>query len=176
MLKPTPPIHVLDTERLRLRTLAEDDAPFILELINEPSWLRFIGDRGVRSVEQARDYLVKGPIAMHARHGFSLYLIELKDGGVPIGLCGLIKRDSLPDVDLGYALLPRFWGRGYAREAAAAALAHGVGVLGLQRIVAITSPDNDRSMRLLEQIGFGRERRVALSEGEAEVELFGYSA
>jgi len=175
-MTPTSPTHVLDTERLRLRTLGEDDAAFILELVNEPSWLQFIGDRGVRSVEQARDYIVKGPMAMFARHGFGLYLTELKDGSEPIGICGLIQRDSLPDVDLGFAFLPRFWGRGYAREAAAAALAHGLGALGLKRIVAITSPDNQRSIRLLERIGFGHERRVALSEGEAEVDLFAHPA
>jgi RimJ/RimL family protein N-acetyltransferase len=171
-----PLTHILETSRLRLRTLSIDDAPFILELVNEPAWLQFIGDRGVRSVEQARDYIVKGPMAMFERFGFGLYLTELKDGGVPIGICGLIKRDSLPDVDLGFAFLPRFWGRGYAREAAAASLAHGLGALGLKRIVAITSPDNQRSIRLLEQIGFGHERRVALSEGEAEVELFAHPA
>ena len=171
-----PLTHILETSRLRLRTLSIDDAPFILELVNEPAWLQFIGDRGVRSVEQARDYIVKGPMAMFERFGFGLYLTELKDGGVPIGICGLIKRDSLPDVDLGFAFLPRFWGRGYAREAAAASLAHGLGALGLKRIVAITSPDNQRSIRLLEQIGFGHERRVALSEAEAEVELFAHPA
>ncbi|WP_372526576.1 GNAT family N-acetyltransferase [Piscinibacter sp.] len=176
MLTQEPPTCILDTERLRLRTLVIDDAPFILELVNEPSWLRFIGDRGVRSIEQARDYIVQGPMAMFARLGFGLYLTELKDGALPIGICGLIKRDSLPDVDLGFAFLPRFWGCGYARESAAAVLAHGLGALGLKRIAAITSPDNRRSIRLLESIGFGRECRVAMADGEAEVELYAHPA
>ncbi len=170
------PSSILDTERLRLRTLVVGDAPFILELVNEPSWLRFIGDRGVRSIDQARDYIVKGPMAMFARLGFGLYLTELKDSALPIGICGLIQRDGLHDVDLGFAFLPRFWGCGYARESAAAVLAHGLGALGLERIVAITSPDNRRSIRLLEGIGFGRERRVALADGEAEVELYAHPA
>ena len=153
-------VKVLQTERLALRELTVDDAAFIRELVNEPSWIRFIGDRGVRSVDDARAYLEKGPIAMYARFGFGLWAVELKETGEAAGLCGLIKRDALEDVDIGFAFLPRFWGRGYALESAQAVLAYGREILGLDRIVAITSPDNDASIRLLEKIGLRFEQTI----------------
>ena len=165
-------MKVLESERLALRRLTGEDAAFILELVNEPSWIRFIGDRDVHDLDDARRYLEKGPIAMYDRLGFSLYLAELKDTGTPIGICGLIKRDSLPDVDLGFAFLPRFWGKGYARESAAAVLAYGRDTLGLSRIVAITSPDNDSSIRLLESIGFSLERTLTLAGETEETRLY----
>ena len=163
---------VLQTERLSIRRLSIEDAPFILELVNEPSWIRFIGDRGVRSLDAARAYLLKGPIAMYERCGFGLYLVARKDDGVPLGMCGLIQRDALPDVDIGFAFLPRYWGKGYALEAAAAVLAYGRSALGLGRIVAITSPDNQSSIKLLEKIGFVFERRTRLTAEGSEVNLF----
>jgi RimJ/RimL family protein N-acetyltransferase len=101
---------VLETARLRLRHLTADDAAFILELLNEPAWHRFIGDRGVRTLDAARDYIATGPLAMQVRCGFSLGAVVLKETGTPIGICGLIRRDTLPDVDLGFALLERWWG------------------------------------------------------------------
>ena len=166
------PVIVLKTDRLRLRQLNADDAAFILELVNEPAWLQFIGDRGVRTLEDARTYLVTGPVAMYARLGFGLWAVERKDGGAPVGICGLIKRDTMPDVDLGYALLERFRGCGYAREAAAAALAHGRDTLKLARVVALTSPDNERSVRLLDKLGFRFERMIRLVENKPESRLF----
>ena len=165
---------VLETERLVLRRLSVEDAPFVLGLVNEPSWIRFIGDRGVRTLEDARSYILKGPVAMYERLGFGLYLTELKEGAVPLGMCGLIKRDSLPDVDIGFAFLPRFWGKGYALEAATAVLAHGKRALGLERIVAITSPDNQSSIKLLEKLGFRFERRLVLAGDTSEVNLFAH--
>jgi len=150
----------------------EDDAAFILKLVNDPDWLRFIGDRGVRNLEDARQYIRKGPVDMYARLGFGLYLTELKDGRVPAGICGLIKRDTLDDVDLGFAFLPEFRGKGYAGEAASAALAYGRDVLGLPRILAITSPDNDRSIRLLDRLGFQFERTARLGSDPEEVRVF----
>ena len=164
---------VLQTERLTLRWLCADDAAFVLELLNEPSWLRFIGDKGVRTLQDARDYIEKGPVAMVSQHGFGLHLTELTDGKVPIGICGLIKRDSLPDVDLGFALLPAYWGRGYAHEAAQATLRWGIHERGLRRIVAITSPDNERSIKLLEKLGFVFEQTVRLTDQD-ESKLFAY--
>jgi RimJ/RimL family protein N-acetyltransferase len=166
-------LRVLETDRLILRWMAADDAPFILELVNEPSWLRFIGDRGVRTLDDARDYIRKGPVDMYARLGFGLYVTERKADGVPVGICGLLKRESLEDVDLGFANLPRFWGKGYAYESASAVMAYGHSVLGLKRIVAVTSPGNDPSVRLLEKLGLRFERMVRLSEDSAEVQLFG---
>lgn len=165
---------VLQTERLILRELSLDDAPFIFELVNEPSWIRFIGDRGVRTLDDARAYILKGPMAMYDRCGFGLYMTARKEDGVPLGMCGLIKRDALPDVDIGFAFLPRYWGKGYAIEAAAAVLAHGKRALGLGRIVAITSPDNQSSMKLLEKIGFVFERRIVLPGDTTEVNLFAH--
>ncbi|HEX7403634.1 MAG TPA: GNAT family N-acetyltransferase [Usitatibacter sp.] len=153
-------MKVLQTERLALRELTVDDAVFIRELVNEPSWIRFIGDRGVRSVDDARAYLEKGPIAMYARFGFGLWAVELKETGEAAGLCGLIKRDALEDVDIGFAFLPRFWRRGYALESARAVLTYGREILELDRIVAITSPDNDASIRLLEKIGLRFEQTI----------------
>jgi RimJ/RimL family protein N-acetyltransferase len=163
---------VLQTERLILRRLTLDDAAFILELVNEPSWLQFIGDRGVRNLEDARNYLVKGPLAGYDRVGFGLYLVESKDSGVPMGMCGLIKRDTLPDVDIGFAFFPRFWGQGYAYEAAAAVLAYGRKTLGLKRIVAITDPDNHSSIKLLERLGLKFEQLIQLSGDSMKLKLF----
>lgn len=168
----TPGVKVLETERLILRRMAAGDAGFILGLLNEPSWLRFIGDRGVRTLEDARAYISNGPVASYERHGFGLYLVEPKGGGEPAGICGLIKRDSLEDVDLGFAFLPQFWGRGYARESAAAVLDYGRRRLGLRRVVAVTSVDNDASIRLLEKLGFRFEKPVRLSADDDEVKLF----
>jgi RimJ/RimL family protein N-acetyltransferase len=153
--------------------MSTDDSAFILELVTEPSWLRFIGDRGVRTLDDARDYIRKGPLDMYARLGFGLYVTERKADGVPIGICGLLKRESLEDADLGFANLPRFWGKGYAHEAASAVMSYGKSVLGLSRIVAVTSAGNDPSVRLLEKLGFRFERMVRLSEDSAEVQLFG---
>lgn len=156
-------MKVLETERLALRHLTADDAHFIRELLSEPSWLEFIGDRRVRSVDEARAYLAKGPIAMYQRCGFGLWLVELKETAQPMGMCGLVRRDTLEDVDIGFAFLPRFWGKGYAEESARAVLAYGREVLKLSRIVAITSPGNARSIRLLGKIGLRFERTVKLS-------------
>ena len=163
---------MIETDRLRLRWLSAGDAEFINELLNDPSFLRFIGDKGVRTLDDARDYILNGPVDMYNRLGFGLYLTELKDGGPPIGICGLIKRDGLEDVDIGFAFLPKFWAKGYAYESAAAVMAHGKTVLGLKRIVAITSPDNHASGRLLEKLGLRFVRMILLSKDAQEVRLF----
>ena len=166
-------MKVIETERLTLRHLSTEDAEFILALLNDPSFLRFIGDKGVRTLDDARKYITSGPMEMYARLGFGLYLVELKDEGIPIGLCGLIKRDGLDDVDIGFAFLPEFRAKGYACEAAEATMDYGKDVLGLRRIVAITSPDNEASGRLLEKLGLRFERMIRLREGDEELRLFG---
>jgi RimJ/RimL family protein N-acetyltransferase len=163
---------VIETERLALRLLSVDDAGFIVELLNDPSWLRFIGDKGVRTLEDARGYILKGPVENYGRLGFGLYLVARKEDGAPIGICGLIKRDSLEDVDIGFAFLPRFRAKGYAHESASAVMAYGRTVLGLRRIVAIVSPDNHASARLLEKLGLRSQRRLALPGNAQEVMLF----
>lgn len=165
-------MKVLETERLVLRRLTAEDAAFILELVNDPDWIRFIGDRGVRTLEAARDYISNNLLAMYERHGFGLYLTELKGEGVPVGICGLIKRDSLEDVDVGFAFLPQFRGKGYGYESAAGVLEYGRKTLGLKRIVAITSLDNSGSAKLLDKLGFTYERTMRLSKDGEEVFLF----
>jgi RimJ/RimL family protein N-acetyltransferase len=163
---------VLKTERLTLRRLTTDDAAFIFRLVNEPSWLRFIGDKGVKTLDDAREYIRTGPIASYERFGFGLYLAELKGSGQPIGMCGLLKRDALEHPDIGFALLPEFWGQGYAYESAAAVMAFGKDVLGLDRILAVTNPDNYSSMRLLEKLGMRADGVVTLSDDGPELRVY----
>ena len=165
-------MKILETDRLILRKLTDEDAPFILKLLNEPSWLRYIGDRGVKSLADAAKYIVDGPMASYERFGFGLYLVELKDGATPIGMCGLLKRDTLPDVDIGFAFLPAYWGQGYAGESAAAVLDHARSRLGLSRIVAITNDDNHSSVRLLEKLGMKFERMIQMTDKEPPLKLF----
>ena len=166
---------VLETERLFLRRLSSANSEFILELLNQPSFLRYIGDKAVRNTDDAINYIQTGPVASYERFGFGLYLVELKDTAVPIGMCGLLKRDSLPDVDVGFAFLPAYWSRGYAFEAAAAVMNYGREVLGLRRIVAITSLDNEASMRLLGKLGLKLEGLIKLAEDQPDVRVFGTS-
>jgi RimJ/RimL family protein N-acetyltransferase len=168
----TLPVQVLKTERLVLRHLGPGDAPFILRLLNEPSWLEFIGDRGVHTLADAERYIETGPVEMYGRLGFGLYHVRLAQSGEPIGMCGLLKRAMLDDVDLGFAFLPEYWGKGYAREASAAVLSYARSNLGLSRIVAITTRHNGASRRLLEKIGFELERTVQLEAGDEEVLLY----
>ena len=164
---------VLETERLMLRRLSPDDAEFILDLLNQPSFLRYIGDKGVRNNEEAINYIQTGPVASYEQHGFGLYLVQLKETGASIGICGLLKRDTLPDVDIGFAFLPAYWSRGYALESAEAVMKYGREKFGLQRIVAITSLNNEASIKLLEKLGMKFERVIKLGEDEHEVRLFG---
>ncbi len=166
------PLNVLATARLTLRRLTLDDAAFILELVNDPAWLRYIGDRGVRDLASARAYLQRAPLASYEKFGFGMYLVALKADGSATGICGLIQRDTLPDVDIGFAFLRRYWGQGYAVESATAALAEGKEKFGLRRVVAITSPDNDASIRVLAKLGFGFEKMIRVTEDAAETKLF----
>ena len=164
---------VLETARLTLRRIANDDAPFIVTLLNDPDFLRYIGDRNVRTIEDAHRYLATGPGAMYERFGHGLWLVTLTSTNEPLGICGLLKRDTLEDVDLGYAFLPQFRSQGYAEEAARGCMAYAGGVLGLRRVVAIVQPDNARSIRLLEKLGFAREKLMRLTEDGHEVALMG---
>jgi [ribosomal protein S5]-alanine N-acetyltransferase len=160
-------MHLLHTERLTIRPFSAADADFILVLLNDPGWLRFIGDKNVHSREDAQRYLREGPLAMYARHGLGLCCVERRADGAAIGMCGLIRRDNLPDVDIGFAFLPAGRGQGLAREAGAAVLAHGFGTLGLARVVAITDEANAASARVLEALGMHFERLIPFgTEGE----------
>jgi RimJ/RimL family protein N-acetyltransferase len=165
---------VLTTHRLILRQFTPQDAPFILSLLNDPAFLHFIGDKGVRTIDDARNYLTNGPIASYQRHGFGLYLVELKETGTPIGMCGLLKRDSLEHVDLGFAFMPDYRRQGFGFESASAVLSYARKDLKLGHILAITNPDNAGSINLLEKLGFKFKRTIRLSEDGSEVKLFSH--
>jgi RimJ/RimL family protein N-acetyltransferase len=166
---------ILETQRLRLRRLSVDDAGFILRLLNEPSFIQNIGDRGVRTVEEARAYLLNGPVASYEKYGFGLWMVETKESATHIGICGLLKREVLEDVDLGYALLPEFWAKGYALESASGVLSYAREQLGLNRVVAVVNPENQSSIRLLEKLGFEFEKMSRLSVEAREIKLYAAS-
>ena len=166
------PTVVLRTGRLLLRHMTAADAAFMLGLLNDPSWIRFIGDRGIRTVEAARDYILAGPVDMVRRLGFGFYVVELAETGCPIGVCGIAKRDFLDNVDIGYAFLPQHWGQGYAHEAASGVMAHAKHDIGLKRIVATVRPDNAASIKLLEKLGLRFERTLPPSADTPELQLF----
>jgi RimJ/RimL family protein N-acetyltransferase len=165
------PPAILRTERLRLRVATPADAGFYLELLNDPAFIAHIGDRGVRTLEAAAKAIEDGPAAMQRTRGHSTYVVELKDGGAPIGVSGLIKRDLLGDVDLGYAFLPQHRKRGYAFEAAQAVVAH-ARLLGITRLVAIVSPANTASSGLLLKLGMRFERFAQLAPDQPGVDIY----
>jgi len=165
-------LNVIETERLNLREVNESDAAFVLELLNDPDFVRNVADRGVRTPEDARRYVAERFTAAYRRDGFGFWLVEPKESGLPAGICGLVKRDALPGVDVGYAFLPPFRSKGYAYESASAVVAYAREVLGLKRIFAIVNPENAVSIRVLEKLGMRFERMVGLSPEEPEVRLF----
>ena len=165
-------MKAVETDRLLLRRFNVDDAPFILTLLNEPSFLRYIGDKKVRDLDGARQYILNGPIASYERHGFGLCMVEFRESHTPIGMCGLLKRDELSDPDIGFALLPDFWSKGFAFEAATAVLHDALERLSIQRVLAITSLDNDASIKLLERLGFKFEKIITLATTGEQVKLF----
>jgi RimJ/RimL family protein N-acetyltransferase len=160
------------TERLSIRPFSLDDAPLILHLLNEPSFLRNIGDRGVRDLVAARKYLEQGPLASYATYGFGMWRLALRADDTPIGMVGLLKRAFLDDIDVGYALLPEFCGAGYAFEAAAAVVAYARETLGVGRLLAIVSPGNEPSIRLLHKLGFADAGTVRMPGEDSDVLLF----
>lgn len=165
-------IDSIHSERLILRPFVLGDARFIFELVNDSSFIQNIGDRGVRTLADAEKYIVNGPLASYAKNGFGLMAVTLKKSGETIGMCGLIKRDTLEDVDIGYAFLPRFWSKGYAVESARAVMMGRVKALGLNRVVAIVDPANTGSIRVLERLGMSFEKMVKLSAEDIDLKLF----
>lgn len=161
---------ITTTNRITLRKLTQNDAAFILELLNDPAFIRFIGDRNVRTLEDAANYL-KGPLESYERNGFGLWMVENKVG-IPLGICGLIKRETLPHVDIGYAFLPEFRSQGLAFEAARATLDFARDTLKISRVLAIVTPDNERSIRLLTKLGLKFERMIVMPNDEIELKLF----
>jgi RimJ/RimL family protein N-acetyltransferase len=165
-------VTIAETPRLRLRLLRHEDAPFIFALYSDPDFIRNVGDRGVHSVEDAARYLEGGLVASYAKHGFGLYAVELKNSTAAIGICGLLRRDSHDDVEIGFAMLPGYRGQGYTLEACRAVVDLGLNAMGLTRIVAIAAPSNLTSAHILEKLGMKYERRVFFTSGGAESSLF----
>ena len=163
----------IETPRLVLRRLQFDDAPFVVALLNEPSFIENIGDRGVRSIEDAHRYLREGPMAMYQNHGFGLWHTARKSDGASVGMCGLLKRDILPDVDVGYAFFPAFWGQGFAQEAAEGTLRYASQKFGIKRVIGVVSEGNAGSIRVLEKLGMSFERMFSMREDEPQVRLYG---
>lgn len=161
---------ILETERLILRRFVVEDAPFMLALLNDPAWLKYIGDRDVHTLEAAEQYLLKGAIESYITNGFGFYIVMLKDSHTPIGTCGLAKRDFLNTPDFGFAFLPEYTGKGLAYEVASANLVYAKEILGLTELVAITLPKNDRSIRLLEKLGFSFDKTYM--DNEEKVSLY----
>lgn len=165
-------VKILETERLRSRALALTDTSFVLELLNSPGWLQFIGDKNVRTEKQAESYLENGPFKSYRENNFGLLLVEKKDDRKPIGMCGLLKRETLEYPDLGFAFLPEFHGKGYAFEIATATMAHAKETLNISKISAITLADNNSSIRLLEKLGFSFESTARLANSDEELLLY----
>jgi RimJ/RimL family protein N-acetyltransferase len=163
---------ILETERLRLRELTLDDSEFVIELLNSPGWLQYIGDRNVRSTDQAAAYLQNGPIKSYQQNGFGLCLVQKKDNEEAIGLCGIIKRDNLENPDIGFAFLPRYHGKGYAFEVASATMIYAIEQLKIATISAITVPYNSKSIRLLENLGLQFIRPFYFPGSEEELLLY----
>lgn len=164
---------ILQTERLLLRQFNINDVDFIIQLLNSPGWIKNIGDRNIKTAVQAKNYLLNGPVQSYQLHGFGLSLVLLKDTNTPIGMCGLIKRDNLPHVDMGFAFLPAYTGKGYCYEMASATLAYAKNNFKLPRIIAITLPTNISSINVLKKVGMKFEKKIILPGDTEELELYG---
>ena len=163
---------ILETERLLIREFTPGDAPYILEQLTTEEWLRFIGDRKVYDLEAARNYLVNHLIPPYASKGFGFYAVDLKSGGKTIGMCGLVKRDELEDIDIGFAFLPGHFGQGYGYESAKAVLDYAFENLQKERICAITLAENQASIALLKKIGLHYKKQVVFGDEHEELMLF----
>jgi len=162
----------LETDRLCLRHFTFEDAPFIIELLNEQSYIRNIGDKKVRTPDDAKNHLTNGPMDSYNKNGFGLYCVELKETRTAIGTCGLLKRDFIEFMDIGYAFLPQFWSKGYAYDATAGLLKHSKKAFDLSKVAAIVNSDNDSSIRLLEKLGFFYQKMISLPETQKTVQLY----
>lgn len=167
-------MKILETKRLELQEIALGDAPFLFQLLNTPTWLQFIGDRGIKTMKDAENYAQNNMIASYQKNGFGLYLVKLKENKVSIGLCGLIKRPTLENVDIGFALMPEYEGKGYAYEAAAATMEYAQNKLSLTKIVAITVRENERSLKLLHKLGLRFEKIVKWPDSGEELMLLSW--
>ncbi|WP_271783839.1 GNAT family N-acetyltransferase [Aquimarina algiphila] len=159
--------YILETERLSLREFEIEDANFIIELLNTPNWLEFIGDIGVKTTKDARNYMKNGPLASYKKNGFGLWLVQLKASHIPIGMCGLVNRDTLEHVDIGFALLPEYEGLGYGFEIANATMNYAKHSLNIESVIAVTDSENTSSIKLLQKIGLNFEKTLKLSEDDS---------
>jgi [ribosomal protein S5]-alanine N-acetyltransferase len=164
---------VIETKRLILRKFTIDDAAFMLEMLNTPTWLRFIGDRNVRTLEEAENYLLNGNIRSYREYGFGFYVVVIKETQESIGICGIVKREGLEDVDIGFAFFQQFMGKSYGYESATAVLNYALNDLKIKRIVAIVDPENVVSIALIKKIGLQFEKMIQLSPKDIALMLFG---
>lgn len=169
-------MEIINTPRLRLREIESGDAEFILDLLNQPSFIKNIGDRNVRTLEQSADFIENRFRASYETFGYGLWAVELKETGESLGICGFVRRDSLPDADIGFAFLPQFEKKGYAFEAARASLQYGSEKLNLSKVLAITSQNNESSIRLLEKLGFNFDGLIDLPHTPETLKLFSFNA
>jgi RimJ/RimL family protein N-acetyltransferase len=163
---------ILETERLRVSEFTFDDTDFIIQLLNSPGWTKYIGDRHVKTKDDAKLYLQAGPMKSYAQHGFGLYRIDLKSENKSLGMCGLLKRDTLEFPDIGFAFLQDYEGKGYALEASAAIVRYARERLSLTTLLAITLPDNVKSIRLLTALGFAFVRSITMPGDEKMLHLY----
>jgi RimJ/RimL family protein N-acetyltransferase len=167
-------MNILETERLILLEIVEQDAEFIYDLVNQPSFVKYIGNRNVHSIETAREFIENRYRQNYREHGFGLYAVDLKENNTPIGICGFVKRDTLPDADIGFAFLPQYERQGFAFESTDAVMKYGREALKLEKVLAITTQDNESSGKLLEKLGFQFEGLIKQPNDEAELKLFSF--
>jgi RimJ/RimL family protein N-acetyltransferase len=165
-------LSVIETERLILTEFKDEDADFIIRLLNSPGWLKYIGTRNIQTTEDARSYISEKLAPSYQNNGFGFYLVSTRSGNEPVGMCGLIKREGLEDVDIGFALLPEHEGKGYAYEAASATMTYAKDILKLKRIAAITVPYNKASVKLLEKIGLKFDKMINMTDDKEELMYF----
>jgi RimJ/RimL family protein N-acetyltransferase len=164
--------YILTTERLVLREFTEEDDLFIIELVNTEDWLKYIGDKNIKTRQQAKEYLVKGPIKSYQENGYGLFLVELKDSKIPIGMCGIINRPTLENPDIGFAFLPQYVGQGFGYEIAQSTINYAQNELRINKVLAITIPENLASIKLLTKLGLKFQKSIKFSNDSAELMLY----
>jgi RimJ/RimL family protein N-acetyltransferase len=163
---------IVETKRLLLRKINVEDAAFVLRLVNEPSFLSNIGDKGLKNLPDAEQFILEGYWTNQEHPGYGMFLVALKDGGEPIGGCGLLYRKVLDVIDIGFAFLPEYWNRGFAYEAAEAIMKYGYSTLGVKKIVGLTSEDNFGSINLLKKLGMDFKKIVKMSDDDPGTVLY----
>lgn len=165
-------MDIIHTNRLEILEITTEDTPFIFELLNTPSWIKFIGDRGIKTQNDAKNYILNKFIPGYQTFGFGFYLVRLKENQASIGIAGLVKRDALEHIDIGFAFLPQYEGKGYGFESAAAIMEYANTSLGIKTIAGITNADNTRSIALLEKLGLRYQKMILLPNETEEIMLF----